>query len=135
MKKPTPKVYYKKVGRRYQPVSVDDYVTGFPIGTFVLSHVTKDGLSTIRLVDPEMAEVEAGKRKFVDAIVAHIAELLTPRVRDDVPSAVAQAYDVFHQSCGAQLARMYYASATAIAEEAYEVIRREARTQKGHDGK
>jgi hypothetical protein len=126
-------VYYKKVGRRYVPVSEYDsnLLDAFPKGVhLVMSH--PGGKSTRFNVDPNYAAMIAAGRVAEDAISKHIMDVTEIRrqQRHEKPEPLTTsqraAWDNLVKEFGDSAKQLEWPSARECAENAVKAMQEEA---------
>lgn len=120
--------YYRKVGRRYKPVSYYDpgVCDSFPVGAHL---VIREPSSTLRRynVDPNVAGLLAAALMIRDPVIdaIHDASSLQPSERQPLTPEQHSAWVAFEQAMGDDLFAVSTSSAQQIAEAATEALQRE----------
>lgn len=123
-------IFYKKVGRRYIPVSEYDneYLDSFPKGDHLVS-VYPGGSSRKFRIDPNYAALIAAGRVAEDAISKHIMETSALRVPDkEKPLTEEQrnAWEAFSKAMGKEVYALEYCSYREAAEAGVKAMMEEA---------
>jgi hypothetical protein len=123
-------IFYKKVGRRYIPVSEYDneYLDSFPKGDHLVS-VYPGGSSRKFRIDPNYAALIAAGRVAEDAISKHIMETSALRVPDkEKPLTEEQrnAWEAFSKAMGKEVYALEYCSYREAAEAGVKAMMDEA---------
>ncbi len=115
-------IYYKKVGRRYTPVSEYDseLMDAFTKGTHLVQ-VYPGGSSRRYNIDPDYAALIAAGRVAEDAISKHIMETSKLRVperdRKQLTDEQRLAWENFSRAMGKEVYALEYCSYREAAEE------------------
>lgn len=124
------KVFYEKVGRRYQPVSEydSDLLDALPKGTHLIM-VYPGGRSTRYNVDPAYAAMIAAGRVAEDAISRHIMEvssLRTPERNRPITQEQKDAWEALAKAMGSERYALEWCSYREAAEEGVKAMMAEA---------
>lgn len=123
-------IFYKKVGRRYQPVSEYDneYLDSFPKGDHLVS-VYPGGSSRKFNINPNYAALIAAGRVAEDAISKHIMETSKMRVPDrdrkQLTEEQRNAWEAFSKAMGKEVYALEYCSYREAAEEGVKAMMNE----------
>jgi len=123
-------IFYKKVGRRYQPVAEFDneYMDSFPKGNHLVM-CYPGGQSRRFNIDPAYAPLIAAGRVAEDAISKHIMEVSSLRVPDkEKPLTDEQrnAWQAFSKAMGKEVYALEYCSYREAAEQGVKAMMDEA---------
>lgn len=123
-------IFYKKVGRRYIPVSEYDneYLDSFPKGDHLVS-VYPGGSSRRFNIDPNYAALIAAGRVAEEAISKHIMEtskLRVPEKTRPITEEQRQAWEHFGKVMGKEMYALEYCSYREAAEEGVKAMMEEA---------
>jgi hypothetical protein len=123
-------VFYKKVGRKYEPVSEYDQtlMDAFPKGTHIVM-CYPGGQSRRYNIDPAYAPMIAAGRVAEDAISRRIMEISAVRPREDrkplTPKQIA-AWEALAEAFGEERYALEYCSYREAAEEGVKAMMQEA---------
>lgn len=125
----TKTIFYKKVGRRYQPVSEYDneYLDSFPKGDHLVS-VYPGGSSRKFRIDPNYAALIAAGRVAEDAISKHIMEVSALRVPDKerpLTDEQRKAWENFSKAMGKEVYALEWCSYREAAEAGVNAMMKE----------
>lgn len=115
----TKEVFYKKVGRKYVPVSEYDYQlsNSFPKGTHLVLNVDPGATSYYYNIDPALAPMTAAAKYGIDELSASIMEETHIRnATKTVTEEQAQAWNDFIKVMGNASYMLEYPSARECAE-------------------
>lgn len=124
-------IFYKKVGRRYVPVSEYDneYLDSFPKGDHLVS-VYPGGASRKFNIDPNYAALIAAGRVAEDAISKHIMETSKLRVperdRKQLTPEQRNTWEAFSKAMGKEVYALEYCSYREAAEAGVKAMMEEA---------
>ncbi len=126
----TKQIFYKKVGRRYVPVSEYDneLLDSFPKGDHLVS-VYPGGSSRRFNIDPNYAAMIAAGRVAEDAISKHIMEksaMRVPSQHQPLTQEQQQAWEALAKSFGKERFALEYCSYREAAEEGVKAMQTEA---------
>lgn len=124
----TKTTFYKKVGRRYVPVSEYDseFADAFPKGNHLIS-IYPGGKSVRYRIDPAFAPLIAAGRYAEDAITDAVVQAtkFTPS-RKPVTEEQREAWNRLCIAFGDDRYALHYDSARGVAEKAVETLTKEA---------
>ncbi len=126
----TKQIFYKKVGRRYIPVSEYDneLLDSFPKGDHLVS-VYPGGSSRRFNIDPNYAAMIAAGRVAEDAISKHIMEksaMRVPSQHQPLTQEQQQSWEALAKSFGKERFALEYCSYREAAEEGVKAMQAEA---------
>jgi hypothetical protein len=130
-------VFYKKVGRRYEPVSEYDqeHLDSFPKGTHLVM-CYPGGQSRRYNIDPAYAPMIAAGRVAEDAISKHIMDVSALRPRQDrtpLTSEQRAAWERLAAAFGDERYALEYCSYREAAEEGVKAMMAEAEKLMKHE--
>ena len=124
----TKEVFYKKVGRKYEPVSEYDYEfsNAFPKGTHLVLNIDPGVTSYFYNIDPALAPMTAAAKYGIDELSASIME--ETHIRNatlKITEEQAQAWRDFIKVMGDSSYMLEYPSARECAEKAMKKLEEE----------
>jgi hypothetical protein len=120
-------VFYKKIGRKYVPISEyhDEFMDSLPYGDHLVS--VYPGGTSRRKVDPAFAPAIAATRYGRDVIVKAILDASSMRpTTTPITKGQRNAWNKLAKEFGEEVSQLTYRAAYEVAEEVGDAISKEA---------